>query len=362
MAKRKRLSFDALALETKSMPQATAGAAATAPMRQAPIAQVAADSAAQAALATLTQELEEARAQGRLILRLRLDQIDAAHLARDRMQVAGDDMADLTTSIRARGQQMPLEVTALPDGRFGLISGWRRLHVLRQLAAETGEARFSHALAIVRAPETLAEAYRAMVEENEIRAGISYYERARIAALAAEAGIYPDARAAIAGLFAAASRAKRSKIGSFLIIWQQLDARLRFGPAISERLGLALAKALEADGDFGRRLSDRLRKAQITEAAQELALLEKALGAQGRAAGDTPRPEKPFASGDTAAPATATVSQPAPASKPPHREEICPGIWLETSGGFSQSTLTLSGKRVDGPLRARLVDWLRDQR
>jgi hypothetical protein len=32
-----------------------------------------------------------------------------------------------------------------------------------------------------------------MVEENEIRAGISFYERARLAAEAAKLGIYPDA-------------------------------------------------------------------------------------------------------------------------------------------------------------------------
>jgi ParB family transcriptional regulator, chromosome partitioning protein len=354
MAKRKRLSFDGLGLETKSMPAPPPFMGQGGPSRSAPIAQVASDAAASAALQALTAELEEARASGRLILRLALDQIDAAHLTRDRLRAGAEEMEDLIASLRARGQQMPIEVSALEDGRFGLISGWRRLQALRHLSDETGAPEFASVLAIVRAPETLAHAYRAMVEENEIRAGISYYERARIAALAAEAGVYPDARAAIAGLFAAASRAKRSKIASFLLIWQHLDARLRFGPAISERLGLALAKAIDADPDFARRLSDRLRKAQLETAAEEVALLEKALAGK-----DMGAPAGPV-SGPPADPVVAPVSAPAQ-PQATHREEISPGIWLETSGGFSQATLVLSGPRVDGPLRGRLVEWLRSQ-
>lgn len=362
MAKRKRLSFDGMGLETKALdptrlpPSVTPAMGQAAPAhRSAPIAQVVGDSSAQAALAALTAELEDARLSGRLILRLAQNQIDDTHLTRDRMRAEAEDMDDLIASIRERGQQMPIEVTALPDGRFGLISGWRRLQALRHLAIETEDARFATVLAIVRAPETLAHAYRAMVEENEIRAGISYYERARIAALAAEAGVYPDARAAIAGLFAAASRAKRSKIGSFLTLWQHLDSRLRFAPAISERLGLALAKAIDGDTDFPRRLSDRLRKAQAESAADEVALLEKALSGAASKGADMPADPPALPMPEPAAPLPS-------AAKAPHREEICPGIWLETSGGFSQATLVLSGTRVDGPLRSRLVAWLQAQR
>jgi len=39
-------------------------------------------------------------------------------------------------------------------------------------------------------------------------------------------------------------------------------------------------------------------------------------------------------------------------------EEIVPGVFLHTEGGFSRATLTLSGPKVDGPLRDRLVAWL----
>ncbi len=362
MARRKRLSFDTIGLERKAQdlppqgdaPALPAPASPVAASRTAPIAQVVGESSAQAALAALTADLEEARTSGRLMLRLGLEQIDAAHLQRDRLRAEPGDMADLIASIRARGQQMPIEVTALGGGRFGLISGWRRLAALRHLQAETGDPAFAQVLAVVRTPESLADAYRAMVEENEIRAGISYYERARIAALAAGAGIYPDARAAIAGLFAAASRAKRSKIGSFLVLHEQLDGQLRFAAAIPERLGLALARALGDNAGFGRRLADRLRKARPATAAAELALLEKAL-ATPAGAGDGASP----VAQPGAVPGTKSVDRPADsAPQAPHREEIRPGIWLETVGGFSHATLTLSGAKVDGPLRARLIAWL----
>jgi ParB family chromosome partitioning protein len=49
-------------------------------------------------------------------------------------------------------------------------------------------------LALIRRPETSADAYLAMVEENEIRAGISFYERARLAAEAAKLGSIPTLR------------------------------------------------------------------------------------------------------------------------------------------------------------------------
>lgn len=353
MARRKRLSLETKSMADLSTPADTARAGLR-PMpsaaRSAPIAQVAGDSAAQAALESLTRELEDARASGRLILSLPLGAIDADHLTRDRMHIAHADMEDLIASLRARGQQVPIEVTALPGGRYGLISGWRRLNALLYLNAESKGADFGTVLALTRTPQSMAETYRAMIEENEIRAGISYYERARIAALVAEAGIYPDARAAIDGLFAAASRAKRSKIRSFLALYEGLGAHLRFGAALSERQGLALARAMDQTPGFARKLADRLRKARPDTAAAEIALLEKALGspvAPDAAPGLFPSPQQPC---PDAAPSTRS-----------NRIEVRPGIWLDTSGGFSRATLTLSGPKVDGPLRDRLVAWLQGQ-
>ena len=106
-------------------------------------------------------------------------------------------MASLRESLRLHGQRTPIEVTPLvAEGHgaalpYGLISGWRRLQALKALHAATGEPRFATVQALVRRPETAADAYVTMVEENEIRLGLSHYERARVAALATARGVFP---------------------------------------------------------------------------------------------------------------------------------------------------------------------------
>jgi len=190
-----------------------------------------------------------------------------------------------------------------------------------------------------------------MVEENEIRVGLSYYERARIAAKAADAGVHPDRRTAVRALFAAASRAKRSKIASFLALHDALDDRLRFPAAIPERLGLALSRALEADPSLREKLRERLRKAACDTADAELALLVRAVKGGGEPKGNSSlkgRSETNSAPIDTLA-------------RPEDAEEPRRGVWLQSEGGFLRQRLTLSGPRVDAAFRARLVAWLRGE-
>lgn len=242
-----------------------------------PIARVAAEAAGRAALDEVVETLRRAQAEGRMVLAIPLDDIAADHIARDRIApdalVAGPDvksdvtsgadeeMVALRESLRAHGQRMPIEVTPLrgpasDEGRdggfargplpYGLISGWRRLAALRALHAETGEERFATVRALIRQPENAAEAYVAMVEENEIRLGLGQYERARIAAIAARRGVFPSEPAALRALFATASRAKRSRIRAFIEIYHALDDALRFPAHLPERLGLRLVELLRA--------------------------------------------------------------------------------------------------------------------
>lgn len=314
-----------------------------------PIARVAGDAAASAALADMTEAWAEARDGGRLVQLLPLEAVHENWLVRDRISLDNEEMADLVESIRARGQQVPIEVMALEDGRFGLISGWRRLRALKVLREGHEGQRFAQVQALLRRPKTPADAYRAMVEENEIRANLSYFERARIALRAAEAGVFPDARAAVAALFVAGSRAKRSKIGSFLTLVEALDDRLRFAAEIPERLGLALAKALESDPSLRERLRERLRKSAPTTVEAEQALLARALTA--RPLQDTPEPRTPPR-------APARPARPGPG--PTFREEVRPGLWLEAGGEEDNPRLILSGKGVDADLHARLAAWLRE--
>lgn len=318
-------------LETKAMfaryPQGYAGAY----VRPAPIADMAGAAAATAAMEEMAEALRKARESGRMVLALPLDQVQVDHLMRDRIGLDGDEMAALTDSLRARGQQTPVEVLALGPDRYGLISGWRRLKALRQLLEETGDvAKYGSVLALLRQPEQAADAYVSMVEENELRVGLSFYERARIVAKAVEARVYPDDRSALRGLFGNVPRARRSKIGSFLTVVRALDGALRFPEAISEKLGLALAQRIEADPALPARLLAALDvKAPVTADAEQ-ALLSRLSAVE-----KTPRKA-----------VTETVL------------DVAPGLRLRDlpGGGFA-----LEGSRVDVDLRARLLDWLRRQ-
>ena len=276
MAKRKRLTppnpsyLDTPPLETKSM---------FATPRNAPIADVARDASSTAALNELSDSLARARDEGRMVVDLPLDQIVIDHLVRDRLVVDETEMWALMTSLRSRGQQTPIEVMQLADGRYGLISGWRRCRAL-SLIAEEDRNYDPTVLALLRKPEEASDAYLAMVEENEVRVDLSYFERARIVAKAVEEGVYGMERTALQMLFRSASRAKRSKIGSFLPVVRALDGHLRFPHVLSERLGLSLAQALTDDPGFAARLQSRLADAQADTPEAETALLTKALNAQ----------------------------------------------------------------------------------
>ncbi len=270
MAKRKRLK-PAMSESHQLRPEAEAPAPLTPSLARAPIAAVAQEAAAVAALQELSDEMHTARSEGRLLLQLPLELVDEAHLVRDRLVNHDQEMAELKDSLRRRGQQTAIEVVDLGDGRYGLISGWRRLAALRDLAAEG--MNIPSVLAIVRQPRDSAEAYLAMVEENEVRADLSYFERARIVARAAEQGVYPDTRTALSGLFASASRSKRSKIGSFLTLVEHLEGVLRFPAAIGERLGLALSQVLTNDPGLALQLSRTLQQKDVDNAEAEGALL-----------------------------------------------------------------------------------------
>lgn len=255
------------------LPDYLEGAASPpAPMAALPIAQVAGDAAAMAALAEVSEELASARAGGRMVLALPLDAIAEDYLIRDRVAQDPEEMAALMQSIAARGQQTPVEVVELGPGRYGLISGARRMTALRRLAEETGEARFGTVLALLRRPEGGADPYVAMVEENEIRVGLSFYERARVVMRAVEAGVYDSEKKALQGLFATASFPKRSKIKSFIPVVEALDGVLRFPARIPERLGLRLSKALGERG-FRARAIAALRAAKPATAEAEARVL-----------------------------------------------------------------------------------------
>lgn len=282
--------------------RAEAAGAARLQRHTAPVAQVVGDAAeahgrafdearAQAA------ELARVDADGLLMRALPLERVDAEHLTRDRLIVDADDIATLRESIRVHGQRTAIEVTspARPDGQFGLISGWRRLLALRELFATTSDPAFATIKALVRLPTSSQSAYVAMVEENEVRADLSHYERGRIAVVAAERGVFESAAAAVDALFGAASPAKRSKIRSFARIHEALGTTLEHPTAIGERLGLRLAETLRRIP--AERLEAELAAAgPFVDAAAELAALTACLDAP-----DIAEPAAPSEEGETVA-------------------------------------------------------------
>ncbi|TMM49160.1 ParB/RepB/Spo0J family partition protein [Sulfitobacter sabulilitoris] len=305
-----------------------------------PISRIAGDAAAAGALREVAEEMTAARNDGRFLLRLPLDRIDETWLVRDRIGTDPEALENLMSSLRSHGQRNPIEVTEIAPDRYGLISGWRRLTALRRLhadlAGEPEQARFATVLALPRQPETAEDAYVAMVEENEIRLGLSYFERARIAAKAVEAGVFETEKLALRKLYASASRAKRSKIGSFLRLYHLLQDHLRFASALPERLGLALARALDADPALGGRIAGLLDKAAPDSAEQEQALLQATL--------------------KKASPPQTKTRQGAAAG-----DEIRPGIVLRTQRPASdgaEGKVTLTGKGLTPEMLEKLRHWL----
>lgn len=353
MAKRRRLE----APDAAELASLEAGFAAKPPPDRigltAPIAQVAAEIARMAEpldtekrVSNMRDSVDaaawrQAQTEGRVIAELPLEAIDPVHLMRDRMVVDADELAELKASIRLNGQRLPIEVTALEEGRYGLISGWRRLTVLQELSREEGPAFATVKALILPAHETGA-LYTAMVEENELRAQISPYERGRIAAMAAELGAFPDTETAINMIFAAASKAKRSKIRSFAYVHEELGDMLRFPTDLSERNGLRLAHALREG--HGADLRHALIYTGDGGAVREWALMEPfvaAAEAQERQVERGGRPKLQF-------------------SKPAGRAEDLGGITMERVLHEDGYAIRLRGDKVDAEMVEVLMSELRN--
>lgn len=248
------------------------------------------------AVAEAAQVLQTAEEEGRLLQTIPIMDIDLGYMTRDRLSTdrGGEEWAALKASIAARGQQMPIEVAdqgIAVSPRYGLISGMRRVLVLRELYEDTGEARFAKVTAMLR-PANMASTDRliAMIEENEIRSDISFYERGRIAALAAAEGVFPDADAAVERLFVNSHRNRRYKIRCFVTVHEELGDLLWYPQTLGERLGIQMAKALRAGQ--GPAIRAALEAAGGRDAAGEAQTLTRIMAAL-EGPSPTTRPARP---------------------------------------------------------------------
>lgn len=198
------------------------------------------------------REFRKARTEGRVLVALRLGDVRTDDLPRDRTDLTSvansDEMEELKSSIRERGQKEPIEVYPDAAGHLQLKKGWRRLTALRQLSEETGDARFNVVMArIAGAQSGRIDLYIDMVEENVIREDLSFAEMAQVAITASLdpglEGLDPDAL--VGRLYGALHKMKRSYIRSFVFLLTELGASLRHPKAVSRNLGAEVARRLK---------------------------------------------------------------------------------------------------------------------
>ncbi|GAB5435839.1 ParB/RepB/Spo0J family partition protein [Falsiruegeria mediterranea] len=265
-----------------------------------PIAQVAGEAAALAGMTSVTDRAEQARdaadaqqfrqakSAGLVAQPIALDLIEADFIRRDRLNEDPEAMEELLTSIRSSGLRSPIEVAALPDG-FGLISGYRRLKAFQVLATE--DPKFGMIPAYVRDADAGQDAYVSMVEENEVRANLTPYERGRIAVLSTGQGVFSTVSDAVDVLFASVSKAKRSKVRSFALVHECLGDLLRYPSTLTEKAGLQLAAALREGAQADLRVA--LDSSDCTSSAEEWTVLSKVLANRGRAEKDPSKGGRP---------------------------------------------------------------------
>ena len=287
MAKRRKLE----APSPDELQRLEAEFSAGRPGRAAPIAQVAAEAASghdprppearetAARDRVDAQAHREARERGLVLLEIPLGDIEADALVRDRVVMDFEQMEELKASIARNGLRLPIEVFERADARggpkWGLLSGYRRLRAMRDLHAMTQLEAHATIKAVVRDPEAMGGTFAAMIEENEIRSALSPYERGRIAVIAAQQGAFVNTEEAVGALFPQASKAKRSKIRSFALIFEELGDMLTFPDLIKEKDGLALAAALRGGAEA--RLREALAERVPETPADESQMIADAL-------------------------------------------------------------------------------------
>lgn len=200
------------------------------------------------------------------------DLVKMTKLTRDRSSDIDPELEELMDSIQSVGLSNPIRVEQTEDG-YELIQGFRRLTAFRALKSRTGDPRYGRIpAALVLRGEPLANLYRKMVDENLIRKDLSFGEMAHLAlAYAGEANI--DVSDAVGVLYASALKQKRTYIRQFARVLETLGDHVKHPEAIPRALGLDLYKVMESDAGAGEVIAERLAKATLRDAEDELRIL-----------------------------------------------------------------------------------------
>lgn len=316
----------------------------------APIAQVAAEAAQsvptadtetrtrQAKLESTAKAHEEAQEKGLLISQIPIEEIAADDMIRDRAVINEHEMTELRLSISANGMRLPIEVYELSEpsetgARYGLLSGYRRLLAVRGLRELTGQGIYATIKALIRPATDSAAAFAAMVEENEIRANLSHFERGRIAVIAAQNGAFTNTGEAVDALFASASKAKRSKVRSFAQIFEDLGDMLSFPEMLIEKQGLRIAAVLRSGGES--QLREALAEGSPEDAEAEWQVLLPVLERFEEQPKDTSRGGRPSRKKQPSLPGVIDVAG---------------GVRLTRTSDSRGYSIRIEGKYVDGDM------------
>ncbi|MEM9585134.1 MAG: ParB N-terminal domain-containing protein [Pseudomonadota bacterium] len=211
------------------------------------------------------KKFRKAEAEGRVLVNVPLAEISTTDLPRDRLELdavaASDEMEELKSSIRERGQKEPIELYRDASGALQLKKGWRRFTALSQLWAETGEAGFAKVIARIDAREDdRIGRYVDMVEENVVRENLTFAEMAQVAITAARDASVDgdDAEAMVQRLYGALHKTKRSYVRAFVFLLEMLGDDLKWPKSVSRNLGVEVSRGLRA-GQGGEALKADLR-------------------------------------------------------------------------------------------------------
>ncbi|MGC3940252.1 ParB/RepB/Spo0J family partition protein [Roseobacter sp. EG26] len=224
----------------------------------------------------LAHEYVALKKNGQIVGLVPLDEIQMTKLVRDRSADRDADLEELKASILAVGLSNPIHVEEVSGG-YELIQGFRRLSAYRELAKQTGDARFKSIPATLQAKGAqLDHLYRRMVDENLVRRDISFAEMAQLAmSYGVRSG--QSVAAAIEALYASAGRQKRSYIRHFAHLLKVLGDNLKFPEVIPRATGLSLVKLLEENPRFAGQVRAVLNSQPSRDAALELSLLRSAV-------------------------------------------------------------------------------------
>lgn len=202
------------------------------------------------------KSFRSAKSDGLVLERIPLSDVQTDDLPRDRLDLArvatSDEMDELKSSIRSRGQKEPIEVYRDDRGGLQLKKGWRRLTALGQLFEETGEAQFSTVMARIEQGEhDRLSRYIDMVEENVVREDLSFAEMALVVSRAMHDPNIEETSsdALIQRLYGSLHKMKRSYIRSFVYLQMIYGGTLKWPKAISRNLGVDVVREIKAGAD-----------------------------------------------------------------------------------------------------------------